>query len=338
MKALTVFVVLWLSAFTVNAQAVDTSRQVCGVQLSQVEVFVWEDFSEGPGAVALASQDLAALRGSLRAVLVARAGTWPQTDREEKEKLLANVDDLSIGELDLADFGITKTMDLPARQVAFYQTPKEIEFPAAADAPACADADAAQALREMANYVLLVRDAHNYVISPAFALVPRATDVLEQQYDKYLFEGYPMYPWEAAVNSWFLTNDSIADGPPRWQLAVLHLSAGVVGHVAEDTDGDIGAALLLEPIGFVRYYDNYDHWYGASLLASFPFDREPGLGFALTWDQFKLGVTWHDDSSGQYDGAAVVLGVELYRFVDRNKRKYTQYQGKLRELLEEGVK
>jgi len=336
MKTFAVFVVLWLSAFIANAEAVDdTSRQVCGVQLSQVEVFDWESFSSGPGAKALESRDVPALQSSLRAVLVARASTWPKTDRKEKETLLENIDYLSINELKLSDFSITTTMDLPARQIAFYQTAKEVEFPAAADAPACANTDAAQALREMAKYVILVRAANKKVISPAFQFVPRATEVLEQQYDKYLFEGYPMYPWEAAVNSLFLTNDSIADGPPRWQLAVLHLSAGVVGHVAEDTDGDIGAALLLEPIGFVRYYDNYDHWIGASVLTSFPFDREPGLGFAVTWDQFKLGVTWHDDPSGQYDGAAIVLGVELFQFVGRNKRKYTQYKDQVRESLKE---
>ena len=38
---------------------------------------------------------------------------------------------------------------------------------------------------------------------------------MEKVYDKYLFEGFPMFPWEAAVNSWFLTDKSIANGPPR---------------------------------------------------------------------------------------------------------------------------
>lgn len=333
MKRFTVFVVLLLYAIIANAQAADISKQVCGKYLSEVEIFDWESFSSGPGSTALETRDKTSLLHSLRAVLVARAGKWSQDVQEETDKLLGNVDDLTIGKLEPADFKITKTLELKSRQVAFYRTQKEIELPAKDDAPACAGHDAARALQEMAKYIILVQKVNTEITSDAFTYVPRAIDVLEQQYDKYLFEGYPMYPWEAGINSWFLTNDSIADGPPRWQMAFLHLSAGVVGNVADDADGDIGTALLLEPIGIVRYYDNYDHWFGASILASFPTDREPGIGVALTWDQFKLGVTWNDDPSGQYDGAAVVLGLDLYQFVDKKRRKYTQYKNKVEGLL-----
>ena len=115
-------------------------------------------------------------------------------------------------------------------------------------------------------------------------------------------------------------------------------SVGIIGHIASDTEGDIGATLLIEPIGLVRYNRSYSRWFGASIMASFPADREPGIGFSLNYSNFKLGVTWHDDSDGRNDGAAVFLGVELYQSVGKQFRKYNGYKERVTDIFKKSKK
>lgn len=114
---------------------------------------------------------------------------------------------------------------------------------------------------------------------------------------------------------------------------MLHPSAGINGHVASGTDGDVSATLLIEPIGFVRYDESYDRWFGVSIMASFPTDREPGIGLSLNYNHFKLGVTWHDDPDGRYGGAAVFLGVELYQFANKQFREYNVYKERVTDIF-----
>jgi hypothetical protein len=314
---------------------------VCGIELNKVSVVSWDEFKTGRGLQPLETGNKQVHYAALERELLRLSVDWPETFSTE---VISRWGELEKGQLKPTDWELSQKERV--RDSLIYQwyvfsgqTPT-IWLPMDAGEDECRDsAEMREARAEFAVFVKLVKRTHAELLKKPRELLNDGLTLIEQEYDKYLFEGYPMYPWEAAVNSWLLTDKRIANGPPRWQLAVLHPSAGVVGHVASNTGGDIGAALLIEPIGVVRYTRDYNHWYGLSVMASFPFDREPGIGFGLTYDQFKLGVTWHDDPDGRYDGAAVVLGIDLYQLVGRQTRKYDQYKARVDEYKKqmEGV-
>ena len=50
----------------------------------------------------------------------------------------------------------------------------------------------------------------------------------------------------------------------------------------------------------------------------------------LNYRNFKLGVTYHDDDTGQYDGAAIFFGMDLYQFLGEKQRSYKAYLEEIR--------
>lgn len=326
---------LWLPAAILYAEPSDT---VCGIELDKVTVFSWDDFKSGRGHMPLEDGNAQELYTALKRELVVTLASWPATF---SIKVLSRFEELEQGQIKPADWKLSKKERVNGSliyQWYVFGVDKRIWLPWESSEDECrVSAEMRQARAEFAVFVKLVDRAVTQLLQSDRVAFSKGLAVIELEYDKYLFEGFPMYPWEAAVNSWLLTDKHIANGPPRWQLAVLHPSAGVIGHVASNTDGDIGASLLIEPIGVVRYTRDYNHWYGLSVMASFPFDREPGIGFALTYDQFKLGVTWHDDTDGRYDGAAVVLGIDLYQFVGRQAKKYDGYKNRVKNIYKNEI-
>ena len=113
----------------------------------------------------------------------------------------------------------------------------------------------------------------------------------------------------------------------------MHPSAGVLASVESNAESDLDATLLVEPIGFIKYNDDYTQWYGASIIASFPTDREAGIGIALNYNQYRLGVTWHDDPNGTHDGAAIFLSTDLHKYIGDKKHEYEGYKKRLETLF-----
>lgn len=334
-------VLLWLPAAVLYAEP---SVMVCGIELDTVTAFSWDDFKSGRGLQPLEDGNKQELYAVLERELLRVSFDWPEPFLRE---VISRFEELEQDQLAPADWMLSED-ERGAGSLIFQQYvfggDKRIWLPVEPGEDECKDsAEMRQARAEFAVFVNLVERSNAELLQQSRVVLNKGLAVIEQEYDRYLFEGFPMFPWEAAVNSRLLTDNRIANGPPRWQLAVLHPSAGVIGHVESNTDGDIGASLLIEPIGVVRYTRDYRHWYGLSVMASFPFDREPGIGIAMTYDQFKLGVTWHDDPDGRYDGAAVVLGIELYQFVGRHHKKYDGYKkrvdgyiNRVEDVLEKG--
>jgi hypothetical protein len=115
-------------------------------------------------------------------------------------------------------------------------------------------------------------------------------------------------------------------------LVLAHPSAGFVTSIGSDTSSDAGGVLAIEPVGWIRYSKTYRHWYGTSLLAVFPTDRDLGYGVAFNYDNFKLGVTWHDDDDREHDGLALFFGFDLYQLVSDKKKSYEGYIDTLKAL------
>lgn len=311
-------------------RAADNSAVVCGVAIDQEPPFSWSSFKNGPGGPFLVRGDRAGLLRELKNLLLVESTEWPETIRLPTVKSITLLID---GELPFSAFAISKTGDLPPKQYVFRKTAHEIEIPMAQAAPECSEPGSRAARIGVARFVNLVQRCGVELDKPTFKLLANRITALEAQYDKYLYEGFPMFPWEALANSWLLTDQSIANGPPRNQLVFLHPAAGVVVAAGAGADTDVGAALSIEPLGWVHYNRDYSRWYGASLVTVFPGDRNAGIGVALNYNTFKLGVTWHDNSSSDnHRDPTIFLGLELYQFLGKQQRKYQGYLDKVRAL------
>jgi hypothetical protein len=270
---------------------------------------------------------------ALGQALSARAPQWSEAVRE---RVTGAFRDMVTDQFAPADFKIDDVgADVIQTQVAFPATRYQFELPKTADDPICRDPLEKATRQEAAEFVGLVAGALGQLSADKMKAVATQIVALEKIYDKYLFEGFPLFPWEAGVNSCLLTDKSIANGPPRNAIVFLHPSVGVVSSVGSDTQSDLGNVLAIEPLGWIKYSADYDTWYGVSLLAVFPSDREVGYGIALNYRNFKLGVTYHDDDTGKYDGAAIFFGMDLYQFLGEKQRSYSGYLKKVKQLMDE---
>ena len=303
---------------------------VCGASLDPQSPLGWQDALKHAGNTT--DTATAALR-ILKERYHEAALSWPESIATPAADAFAALD---AGREKVANFEVTKSGQNPLAllQGVFHGQPYFVELPIAADSPLCSPAKLKTARIEFASVVQGVSDAVGAFNVDAISLAADRVAALEDTFDRYLFEGFPMFPWEAAVNSWALAKKHLVEGPPRHQIVLAHAAAGMVVSVASDTKSDTGATLSIEPIGWVRYDKDYRHWWGLSLLAVFPGDRDAGYGVAVNYDMFKLGVTWHDDDTGQHDGAAVFLGLDLYKFLDAKYREYDGYRDQLRLLAQ----
>jgi hypothetical protein len=302
------------------AAGAETGKMVCGDKIHLQDAFA---------AVKVDKNAPRATYAALEEVLNEHAGTWPAAIRT---KVAGAYSDLLAGHFAPSDYRVDDLITT-FRQVAFPNTAFELDLPKSADDPLCSTAIQKTARKEAAEFVITYNTAFGQLTSEEFKRAAMQISSLEKIYDKYLFEGFPMFPWEAAVNSWFLTDKSISNGPPRDAIVLLHPSAGVVSSVDSDSKSDLGGVLAIEPLGWIHYSADYETWYGVSLLAVFPGDREIGYGVALNYRNFKLGVSYHDDDTGQYDGAAIFFGMDLYQFLGEKQRSYKGYFKQLEEEL-----
>lgn len=316
--------------FISQRASAQVTKLVCGEPVTAMTTFSVPDVGTPDDDT---SNDVAALRAvlKLRSQLDERAGKWSE---DVRRKVVAAYDAMMNDDFAPADFRIDdiSSTTVISRQVAFASSPFELELPRAGDEPLCAGASEKSSRMEAASFVLAFSTTMGRLNAPAFQKGAGAIARLEKQLDKYLFEGFPMFPWEAFVNGLML-DKSIVNGPPRDVLVLMHPASGIVGSVGSDTDSDIDGVLSVEPLGWIRYSQDYSSWYGVSLMAVFPTDRNAGYGVALNYNNFKLGVTWHDDDTGVHEGAAVFFGMDLYQLLSREKRNYQNYLNSVKAAL-----
>lgn len=320
------------SAYAIPAGAQDDSAAVvCSTPLTAPPTRLsWPHYFS-----TASNPDKAVDHETLEALVNQHARTWPSNVREPIEAALDAFESTDpASRLESASLRLDKDigLDLTATQFAFRNRTFQLELPMDA-ADALCSSEQAPARIEAAYVVLLMERALGAVVAEGASLTAAQIGNLEELYDKYLFEGFPMFPWEAWANGKLLATDKIAGGPPRNAMVLLHPGAGVVSSIESDSRTDAGATLSVEPFGWIWYSDDYSKWWGVSLLAVLPSDRNTGGGIALNYNNFKLGVTWHDDDGAEHDGLGIFLGVDFMQFLGEKQRKYEGYKKELDEAL-----
>jgi hypothetical protein len=201
----------------------------------------------------------------------------------------------------------------------------------------CNDGARVTQTQEMRHLVDSLRELCGRALTDTTGQAAERIEAIETRFDRYLFEGFPMFPWEALANSCFLSKKHLADGPPRNQLMLIHPVAGVIVKTSSFAEASPDLALGVDLLGWIHYPKRYDYrsWFGASAMASVADDRGTGLGVAFQWDNFRLAVVYHDDDSDGTlfdDHPSVFLGLDLYHFVKEKYRSYASYRAKLRDL------
>lgn len=306
----------------------DASISVCGQSIAETG---WEAFSQGPGKPYIERGDEEGIWKEIEKKFLADSEGWDENLRKTFQEAITGLMD---GDIAPSDFDVYKDIsDIRKKTYLFFHTPFRTELPHSASDATCRDDKKKFALEQMAAYALLIKRCSMEFEEPYFKKAKEVFQTLEKTYDKYLYEGFPMYPWEALAASWMLTDKSIANGPPKNQIVLMHPAAGFIAAAGADSDTDIDAVLSIEPIGWIRYTDNYSSWYGASLLAVFPSERNAGFGFALNYNNFKLGVTWHDYDNSPYENPTIFFGMDLYQFIGNKYRQYTSYKEKVSKII-----
>ena len=262
-----------------------------------------------------------------------------QRDREIQKKFLAKLEDVSEhkgnGRL-LFDIQVVMPQDLREKKkyYLFKDDPAQIDFQDCET-----NGELAEQLDELRDFAHAIVNLSDLETSPERQKAVEHIHKLETLYDRYLFEGYPMFPWEAAVNGFFLTNESIDAGPPRNQMIFFHLGVGFEVCTESMAKSELGTAVSLEPLGWINYpvSKEFRTWWGIAALTTFRQDMGMGAGVALHYNEFSLGVIWHEkDEPGTHFGKPYVfLGIDLYRYLDKSKRQYDQYVGKYNALKEQ---
>ena len=89
------------------------------------------------------------------------------------------------------------------------------------------------------------------------------------EYERYMNNGLPMWPWELVVNSWGESYKDLLQSAPQWQWIVARPGAGFEVIWPNQQDANIEASVGIEPIGFVKYQDSsYKKWWGVSALVT----------------------------------------------------------------------
>lgn len=153
-------------------------------------------------------------------------------------------------------------------------------------------------------------------------------------YERMVFDGLAMWPWEMWLNGKFVPSD-FKQPAPLYQLAFLRPNASPALKFDGTENSEIDYGFTFEPIGYIRYLDDsYKKWWGVSTLITATNDNGIGYGALLRWDQFTLGVAYHEKDHS----TLMFVSIDLYKhFLGENGRTNnarTFLGGVKRKLLE----
>lgn len=130
-------------------------------------------------------------------------------------------------------------------------------------------------------------------------------------YERMVFDGLAMWPWEMWINGIFVPSD-FKKPAPLFQLSFLRPNASPALKFDGTENSEIDYGFTFEPIGYVRYRDDsYKKWWGVSALITATNDNGIGYGALLRWDQYTLGVAYHEKDNS----ALMFVSIDLYKYI-----------------------
>lgn len=137
-----------------------------------------------------------------------------------------------------------------------------------------------------------------------------------------LFNGLPMWPWETFVNGLGLKSHRTEPMPAsRNQWIVMRPDVVPALRFSGSNDSQLDAALIVEPVGFIRYRNHdYNRWWGVSFAVAISGDHGTGYGLVARWNQFIAGAGYH----GRDSDALVYVGMDLYQLVHQGDARRAQ--------------
>jgi hypothetical protein len=178
----------------------------------------------------------------------------------------------------------------------------------------------------MASVALMTRWVRGQEILPD--LEKRASFVAHQSkmHEALLYNGLPMWPWELWLNGKRLGKD---DWEPlfKTQLVFMRPVAGFGIDTRNGVSGNLNVGVGVEPMGFVRYQDDYRSWWGASLLVTSNTNAGTGVGGLVRWNSYVLGMTHHESTASGMPGSNFVfIGVELFDLVNNKRGDFSEWK------------
>jgi len=139
------------------------------------------------------------------------------------------------------------------------------------------------------------------------------------------FRGYSMTPIELFVNG-YVPRPSLE--PPPLQIVLAHLSAGqemYKGGPLSTNSIRRKTVLVVEPIGFIRYFDNFAGYWGATWAVAYPDSGGLATGPMLHFKNLgHVAYLWRArDAAGRRTNAAMI-SLDLYRFVAGIPERFKQ--------------
>lgn len=211
----------------------------------------------------------------------------------------------------------TKRFDVAKRVIA----PQGVSlFAGRAPGPIALHTLSAPERRTMCWLSLAVQDLTTLYGGPARAALAHALVQRAARWDNFMLRGYSMTPLELFANG-YMPRDELE--PPRIQLVLGHVSPGQQMF----SEGPVRlenlrrrTVLVLEPIGALRYSDQFDSYWGGTVVLAYP--DSGGLSPGVMLHHSKVGHVaglWRPDGPGTPGGAAVLLSLDLYRYLSGAK-------------------
>ena len=196
-------------------------------------------------------------------------------------------------------------------------------------------------LVDVASVSLVASKIHPKQITPLLARRALGVARASRDAESLLKDGLAMWPWELWANGLRLSRD---DSEPlfRTQLVLMRPTAGIEVDTRNRASADLNASVMLEPVGFVRYRGSgYSHWWGASIVVTSSTSRGAGVGGLVRWDNYVFGLTRHKGEDGRPDSNFLVIGVELYDFLNKKRtelKEWDEFREKRTEQLRDTLR
>ncbi|MDI9244725.1 hypothetical protein [Marinobacter sp. CHS3-4] len=155
-------------------------------------------------------------------------------------------------------------------------------------------------------------------IRQAQILAAREADQARRSYEDWLFNGFAMWPWEMKLNELRIEKDFLSPAP-EWQFTALRPSVALAVRSDSFNRSQLDHALVIEPIGYVRYLDGSRHqdWWGVSPIVTVTSENGGGYGMLARYNQFTLGAAHHES----VDEVLVYFSVDLYQYLLTQEEK-----------------